>query len=400
MAGEGMTRRGLSVAIIGGGIGGLSAALSLLRTGCDVHVFEQAQTLTAVGAGIQISPNASRILRRLIPPAKLEEHAVRPIAVHQQRWDDGRTLQRIPLAPADEAIFGAPYYTFHRADLVTALASAISPGCLRLGHRFVAFAHHDDCIEVSFDNGGRIKVDMVVGADGIHSAVRGALFGLQEARFTGCIAYRGVVPAERLVHLKLEMTSNIWLGPGKHFVHYFVAGGHLVNFVAVEERDTWRRESWTDRGNVADLASAFAGWHSQVREIIAGAEETFIWALFDRAPLAHWSAGPVTLLGDACHAMLPFMGQGAAQAIEDGATLAACVADMGDRSVPDVLRRYELLRSPRTTRLQQMSYANKTLFHLADGAPQQQRDLEMARWDGQVGSFDWLFGHDAEIVAA
>jgi salicylate hydroxylase len=400
MAGEAMTRKGLSVAIVGGGIGGLSAALSLLRAGCDVHVFEQAPTLTAVGAGIQISPNASRILRRLIPAARLDEHAVRPIAVHQRRWDDGRTLQRIPLAPADETMFGAPYYTFHRADLVAALASAISPDRLHLGHRFLSVANQHDRVELCFDNGTRIEVDMVVGADGIHSAVRGALFGLQEARFTGCIAYRGGVPAERLTHLKLEVTSNIWLGPGKHFVHYFVAGGRLVNFVAVEERDTWRRESWTDRGNIADLASAFADWHSQVREIIAGAQETFIWALFDRAPLARWSAGPVTLLGDACHAMLPFMGQGAAQAIEDGATLAACVADMGDRGVPHVLRRYETLRLPRTTRLQQMSYANKTLFHLPDGARQQQRDVEMARRTGQVGSFEWLFGHDAEIVEA
>ena len=185
-----------------------------------------------------------------------------------------------------------------------------------------------------------------MGADGIHSLVRRVAVGPERPRFTGCAAYRGLVAADRLRHLGLEVTAQVWMGPGRHFVHYFVASRALVNFVAIVEQDTWTRESWTDRGEIADALAAFDGWHPHVRDIIGAVDETFIWALFDRAPLARWSAGRVTLLGDACHAMLPFMAQGAAQAIEDGATLAACLAEPG----PDVaaaLRRYEELRLPR-----------------------------------------------------
>jgi salicylate hydroxylase len=182
-------------------------------------------------------------------------------------------------------------------------------------------------------------------------------------------------------------------------VHYFVAGGRRISFAAIDETSSWTRESWTDRGRIGDAVAAFAEWHSQVRAIISAADEAFIWALFDRAPLARWSVGRVTLLGDSCHAMLPFMAQGAAQAIEDSAALAACLVDIGDRSVADTLRRYEASRLPRTTRLQEMSYANKTRFHLADGPLQQQRDARMAsRGDGSLGTFDWLFGHDAAIL--
>jgi salicylate hydroxylase len=394
-----MASRGLSVAIVGGGIGGLSAALSLLRVGFDVHVFEQTSAFVEAGAGVQISPNASRILRRLIPPATLDEQAVRPLAVHQRRWDDGRTLQRTALGSAVEAAFGAPYYTFHRADLLAALAGALPPGRVHLAHRFVGVTQSDDRVGVNFENGERIEVDVLVGADGVHSAVRGAVLGQQQARFTGCVAYRGLVPAERVSHLDLEVTSSIWLGPGRHFVHYFVTGGRLVNFVAVEERSSWTRESWTDRGEIADAEAAFADWHGQVRAILSAVDEIFIWALFDRTPLARWSVGQVTLLGDACHAMLPFMGQGAGQSIEDGATLAACLADRGERSVAEALRRYEALRLPRTSRLQEMSYANKTRFHLSDGARQQERDAEMAsQGDGLIGAFKWLYGHDADVL--
>src|SRR5512145_2411437 len=319
----------LSVAVIGGGIGGLAAALALRAAGIDAQAFEQAPVLAEVGAGIQISPNASRLLRRLGLADALEQRGVRPVAVHQRRWQDARTLQRAPLGDAVEAAFGAPYYHFHRADLLEALAGALPPGAIHLAHRLTGFVDHGDRVEAAFDNGARAVADALVGADGIHSTVRAALFGPERPRFTGCIAYRGLVPAERLAHLGLEIVSSNWMGPGGHFVHYFVAGRRLVNFVAVNERETWTRESWTDRGQVADALAAFDGWHPQVRAIIGAVDETFIWALFDRLPLERWSVGRVTLLGDACHAMLPFMAQGAAQAIEDGATLAACLVEGG-----------------------------------------------------------------------
>jgi salicylate hydroxylase len=231
--------------------------------------------------------------------------------------------------------------------------------------------------------------------------VRGLLFGRERPRFTGCVAYRGLVPVERLRDLALEVTAQVWMGPGRHFVHYFVRDRSLVNFVAIVEQDTWTRESWTDRGDLADALAAFEGWHPHVRAILSAVDETFIWALFDRAPMPRWSVGRVTLLGDACHAMLPFMAQGAAQAIEDGATLAACLARAGS-DIPGALRRYERQRIARTSRLQAMSAGNKTRFHLPDGPEQLERDARKAAGstDWSFDAVAWIYEHDAGVVDA
>ena len=295
---------------------------------------------------------------------------VRPLAFHQRRWDDGRTLLRAPLGDAVVEAFGFPHYQTHRADLLATLVGRPAGG---------APARRAPVPEPArprrpgrgrrSTNGATADVDVLVGADGIHSDVRAALFGPEDPVFTGCAAYRGLVPAERLRHLELEVTAQIWMGPGAHFVHYFVQQRRLVNFVAIFDQDTWTRESWTDRGEVADALAAFEGWHPQVQAIIGAVDETFIWALFDRPPLPRWSSGRVTLLGDACHPMLPFMAQGAAQGLEDGATLTACLEHDG----PDVPRRCaatSALRLPRASRIQAMSSENKTRFHLPDGPEQ------------------------------
>lgn len=396
-----MVESRLSVGVVGGGIGGLTAALCLLDAGLDVRVYEQAARLAEVGAGVQVSPNASRVLHRLGLAGPLAATGVKPLAWHQRRWDDGRTLLRAPLAEALEATYGFPHYQMHRADLLAALAAAVPAGRVHLGHRLVGLDDRPDGVRARFANGQRARFDVLVGADGIHSTVRRALFGAEDARFTGCVAYRSVVPADRLRHLDLEVTAQLWLGPGRHFVHYFIRGRQLVNFVAVVEHDEWTRESWTDRGEVADALAAFAGWHPQVRRIIGAAEETYVWALFDRPPLPRWSAGRVTLLGDAGHAMLPFMAQGAAQAIEDGAALGACLRQLGPAagagSVAAALRRYEQARLPRTARLQAMSAGNKTRFHLPDGPDQRHRDGQLAA-GSEAWSFNalgWLYEHDA-----
>jgi salicylate hydroxylase len=388
-----------SVAVIGGGIGGLTAALPLLRAGFDVDVYERAGQLTEVGAGVQISPNASRVLHGLGLADELARTGVKPLAWHQRRWDDGRTLLRSPLAEPLEATFGYPHYQMHRADLLAALASAIPAERVHLGHRLIDVIDHGDRVEGRFANGTRVDADVLIGADGIHSVVREVLFGPDEPRFTGCVAYRGLVPAQRLRELRLEVTAQVWMGPERHFVHYFVSQRTMVNFVAIIEQDTWASESWTARGDVAAALAAFDGWHPQVRTILGSVDETFIWGLFDRPPLERWSAGRVTLLGDACHPMLPFMAQGAAQAIEDGATLTACLAG-GDADVPAALRRYEQVRRPRASRLQAMSTANKTRFHLPDGPLQAERDALMAT-ESTDWSFDavaWIYEHDATVV--
>jgi salicylate hydroxylase len=256
---------------------------------------------------------------------------------------------------------------------------------------------HGNRVEAQFENGNRITVDALVGADGIHSAVRRILFGGENPQFTGCVAYRGLVAADILAHLKLPVEFQVWMGPGKHFVHYFVRSGRLVNFVAIVEQDSWTRESWTEKADVADVLAAFEGWHPQVRSILEAVDEAFIWGLFDRPSMKSWSAGAVTLLGDACHPMLPFMAQGAAQAMEDGAALAACLAKNDGRSIPEALRFYESVRLPRASRVQAASRENKTRFHLPDGPQQRERDalLGNAATDWFLKAIAWVYGHDA-----
>jgi salicylate hydroxylase len=401
-AGSGTTcsigREQLSVSVIGGGIGGLAAALSLLQAGFDVHVYERARELSEVGAGIQVSPNASRVLHGLGLGDELARMGVRPLAFHQRRWDDGRTLLRAPLGDTMVEAFGFPHYQTHRADLLASLVEALPADRLHVGHRFERLEDRGDRVEAHFANGATVEVDVLVGADGIHSDVRTALFGPAEPVFTGCAAYRGLVPAERLRHLDLEVTAQIWMGPAAHFVHYFVQRKRLVNFVAVVEQDSWTGEPWTDRGELADALAAFAGWHPQVREIIGAVDETFIWALFDRPPLPRWTKGRATLLGDACHPMLPFMAQGAAQGLEDGATLTACLLHHAD--VPRALQRYERLRLPRATKIQAMSTENKHRFHLPDGPEQEERDARMASGstDFAVKAVGWIYAHDARAA--
>jgi salicylate hydroxylase len=395
-----MASKGISVVIIGGGIGGLCAALSLLRAGIDAHVYEQADAFVEAGAGIQISPNASRILHRIGLAGALAESAVAATALHQRHWQDGRTLLSSPLANVMDAAFGAPHYQMHRADLLRILEQEVPAANLHLGHRMTTLVERGGHVEVEFANGERVVADAVVGADGIHSTARRALFGAEDPRFTGCACYRGLIPAERLTHLALPSTVQVWMGPGKHFVHYFVRGGRLVNFVAVVEQEAWTRESWTDRVGMAEARQAFDGWHPQVRDMLEAIDDTYIWALFDRRPMARWSVGRATLLGDACHPMLPFMAQGASQAIEDGATLSACLAIAG-QDVADALRRYERLRLPRTARVQDLSAENKRRFHLPDGPDQSERDAELARGttDWSLEAVRWLYGHDAQALA-
>jgi salicylate hydroxylase len=383
------------VAVIGGGIGGLGAALSLFRAGFDVQVYEQAHALREVGAGIQVSPNASRVLHGLGLADKLAELGVRPGAHHQRRWDDGRTLLKTPLGDAVIKAFGFPHYQSHRADVLSMLINAFPSERLHIGHRLVAFTDRGDCVNAEFKNGKRITTDALIGADGIHSTVRELLFGPANPHFTGCLAYRGLIPVERVKHLNVEVNAQRWMGPGKHIVVYYVAAKRLLNFVGIVEQNTWTGESWTDRGDVKDLRAAFADWDPNLRTIIETIDETFIWGLFDRMPLPRWSVDRVTLLGDAAHPMLPFMAQGAAQALEDGVSLTTCLSKIGD--IAAAFAGYEKLRLPRTSRIQTMSAANKTRLHLPDGPAQQERDEKMAAGTTypSIKAMAWIYNYDA-----
>ncbi|WP_315834745.1 FAD-dependent monooxygenase [Bradyrhizobium prioriisuperbiae] len=387
---------GLKVTVVGGGIGGTAAALALLRAGCDVHVYEQVVNKTEVGAGIQLSPNATRLLHRYGLADALRNRAVRPLGIEIRRWDDGRILGREDLGDAAENAYGAPYYHFHRADLLSVLTAALPAERLHGGRRCIDVSQTATGARAVFDDGSVIDSDVVVGADGIHSAVRKSLFGDERPRFSGNVAYRGLAPVERLAHLNLKHQTTNWMGPGGHFVHYFVSGGRYMNFVAVTEQDNWDRESWNDRGDIAEAKRYYSGWHPQVHEILGAVDETFKWALFDRTPLASWSVGRVTLLGDACHPMLPYLAQGAAQSIEDGATLARCLTDIASSDVERALVTYETWRKPRTAAIQLAARGNSTSFHLPDGAEQQKRDAQMAAWSGLSPRRASIFGFDAE----
>ena len=390
-----MAHKDVEIAVVGGGIGGLAAAINLLQAGFDVHIFEQARAMREVGAGLQVSPNASRVLHRLGLADELAKLGVRPLAFHQRRWEDGRTLLKTPLADAVVSAFGYPHYQSHRGDVLSMLVNAFPSDRLHTGHRLTSFTERGDRVDAEFENGSHITAKALIGADGIHSTVCRLLFGSGQPRFTGCVAYRGLIPVERVKHLDIEVTAQIWLGAGKHIIVYYVAGKRLVNFVVNIEQDSWTGESWTDRGDVNDLRNGFANWDPKLRAIIDAIDETFIWGLFDRAPLQHWSVGRVTLLGDSCHPMLPYIAQGAAQALEDGATLTACLKKYPD--VAEALRRYEALRLPRATHIQSMATANKTRFHLPDGPAQCERDAKMAKGgtDWSISAIAWIYGYDS-----
>ncbi len=383
----------MRIAVVGGGIGGLAAAASLRAVGLDdVVVFEQSGTLGEVGAGIQLSPNATRLLLRLGLGDALDAVAVRPTHVEQRRWADGALLATMPLGEGVADAFGAPYLHVHRADLVDLLRTAVPPSCVRLGARVVGATPEGD---VTLADGTTERFHAVVGADGIHSAVRGAIGAVDRPRFSGNVAYRGLLPADAVADLGVTHTSSLWMGPDAHLVHYFLRRGDLFNIVAIVADQTWAEESWTAPGDVGALLDAFDGWHPTVRAMLGRLRAVHRWALHDRDPLPAWSAGCVTLLGDACHPMLPYLAQGGAQAIEDAACLAVGLAtSSGD--VPAALARYEELRRPRTSRVQGGARQASVTYHLHDGPEQAARDAALAApLASPWGRIAWLYGHDA-----
>lgn len=368
------------VVVAGGGIGGLAAALCLARAGVETVLLEQAPAFAEVGAGVQLTPNASRILHRLGLGRRLAACASQPTGIEYRHW---RTGQRVARWVFDGrwAAAGAPYYQLHRADLLRVLASAVAraPGvALRLGARVVGFSANGGGVRVVLAGGSEpVAGAALIGADGIHSTVRGQLFGNAVPRSTGLAAWRALVPAARLPSGCVRPWATVWWGPRRHFVHYPVRGGELVNCVGVARLSGPGEvsESWSQRGQAQELEEHFAGWHRGVRALTdaVAPESLHKWALLDRPPLRRWGTGSATLLGDAAHPMLPFVAQGAAMAVEDAAVLAASVAGgadagAGDAAVATALRRYEASRLPRTARVQRLARGNARLFHLVGAA--------------------------------
>jgi salicylate hydroxylase len=389
--------RAIRVAIVGGGIGGLAAALFLRRAGLhDVAVFEQAPELREIGAGIQVAPNAVRLLRRLSLADALAEVAVRLEGGWEfRRWEDGRVLFSQPLGEEAEQRFGEPYYVVHRGHLLDLLRAAVPAEWIRLHHRCTAIAQEGDTVVLEFENGASARADALIGADGIHSVVHDAILAPERATFSGLSAYRALVPAAEAPEVAHRPVTTLWLGPDRHLVHYPVSAGREINLVSCNPAGDWRDESWTAAARVEDLAAEFAGWDERVQQLIAGVTETRQYAFYDREPLAHWTRGRVALMGDAAHPMMPFLAQGASQAIEDAAVLAGCLRDATAGSVAPALARYETLRRERASKVQLASRESRRHHHLADGEEQRRRDATMSGED-PVGHNAWIYGHDVE----
>ena len=395
-----------SVLIAGGGIGGLTAALCLAKAGFEVALFEQAAEFGEIGAGIQLSPNCTRVLHHLGLEGALRACAFLPEGTEFRAWNSGRVIGASALGQTVQDRYGFPYYHIHRGDLLRVLVEAAegSPAIeLNTASEVTGF-EQDGRVRVAVRRTGGIpsegaiavegvhEGDALIGADGIHSAIRAQLFGDDAPQFTGNVAWRALVPAQRLPAGLVRPMSTVWWGPRKHFVHYYLRSGTLVNCVCVVEKTGWEVESWTERGELAELKSDFAGWHEDIQALIDNMNPDFLfkWALHDRPPLPLWGKDAVTLLGDACHPTLPFMAQGAAMAIEDAAVLAGCLASSD--VVTAGLQRYESLRRKRTARIQIGSRRNAKLFHLT-GIKAWLRNRAAKQASGRT--MDGLFRYDA-----
>ena len=386
----------MDLIIIGAGLGGLTAAAALLQRGHRVRVFEQAATLSEVGAGIQMSANAMKVLDSLGLRARLEPSAVRPQAFEFRRFDSGELLHRLPLGAQHEQRHGAPYLQIHRSDLHAALQQAVralDPAAITLNARARSVADEGDAVRVDFDGHAPARGELVIGADGIKSLVRRHILGDDAPVFTGQLAWRCTVPTERIAPaLRTAIVSTIWCGPRNHAVMYYLRGGELLNFVGcVERTEAADEESWTARRPWAELDADYRGWHPQVRAVIdqVDRDQCFRWTLNHRQPSLRWSAARMTMLGDAVHATLPYMAQGAAMAIEDAAVLARALELPG--ALAERLRRYEAHRAPRTARVVRESVKSGELYHIGDAPTMRQAfiDRDIAR-----SRNEWLYPYD------
>ena len=390
-----MSLAGLEVVVVGAGIGGLAAAVALAGRGARVRVIEQAPALGEVGAGLQIGPNGVAVLAALgLAPAAAAVASV-PEAVELRDHRDARLVVRLPLGDAFVARYGHPYWQLHRADLLALLADAAAQAGVEVvtGARVEAVAAEGQGVRVETDGGG-YQAAVAVAADGLRSAVRAAHLAGRPPRFTGHVAWRALVPADRVD--APPGATQVTLAPGRHTVSYPLRGGRVVNLVAIEERSAWQPEGWATEDDPANLRRAFAAWPGAAGALLAAVDQCFLWGLFDHPPLPAWTIGRIALLGDACHPMLPFLAQGATMALEDAWVL----ADALDRAPsPEAgLAAYAARRLPRATRVQRAAAGAGRLYHLRPGlAGAAHLGLRLT---GPVGPalltrrFDWLYGHD------
>ncbi len=390
------------ILIAGGGIGGMAAALALINRGHKVDVYEQAAELKEFGAGVQISPNGTRALHALGVLDKLRRLSCDTAGKEVRLWNTGRTWKLFDLGAEAIERYGFPYITVFRPDLLQVLVDAIlarRPDAIHLGRRAVGVMQSGGGVTLRFEDGGAATGDALIGADGIHSVIRRELFGGDNPRFFGMIAWRGVIPIERVPpHISRDKATN-WIGVGGHVVHYPLRAGRLMNFVGIQERADWQVESWTVQGTAQECANDHAGWHKDVQALIAASPSLFKWALMGRDPLPQWTVGRVTLLGDACHPTLPMLAQGAVMAIEDAVILGRCFDKYHD--VAAALARYQDARIAVTARKVDGANDNAKRFHNPALATEQEAAAYVEReWsrDAIIRRYEWIFTYNVDAV--
>jgi salicylate hydroxylase len=389
----------LKVIVVGAGLGGLTAAASLHRRGIEAVVLEQASQLGEIGAGVQLAPNALKVLRALGLERRAAELGFEPNAHVVRNWKTADVLAYTPYKGVLRDVFGADYFGYHRADLHELLRSVVPAGAIRLGARCTGVREEAGRAIVQLADGSRLEADAVIGADGIHSAVRGSLFGQAAPRFTGNACWRGMTPASALPPGLISPDMTVWFGPGASVVHYYIRGGTIINWMAAFESDEWAEESWTAEGTREEAVARFADWHPTVVSLVSQSDRYLKWGLFDRDPLPQWSKGRITLMGDACHPMLPYLAQGACMALEDGYAVAEALFK-GSADVVGALQAYEQARRERTARVQLLARTRSIENHLKDEASLRARDERFARIREQAASgnhaygIEWIYEHD------
>lgn len=392
----------MKIAIIGGGIGGTSAAYALLRQGHEVEVFEQAPAFGEVGAGVQITPNAVKAIKGLGLYDKFKAMAFFPKAVVGRNWKTAQENFRIDLGQEFRDHYDAPFIHVHRADLLDLFVNELPARICHFNKTCTGVSTEGDRAVATFADGTSHEADLIVGADGVRSVVRRTLFGDGDLRWTGHQAYRALVPTGGVVDY-VNPDSTFWMGPNAHVVTYYVKGGDMVNIVAVTEAEEWVAESWSTKASRDEMLADFQGWDASLEELFSHVEDVYNWGLFDRDPMTTWTKCRVTLLGDACHPMLPFLSQGAAMAIEDGFVLGEALG-LFPGSLDRALAAYEAERLPRTSRVQLEARERGRTYHLPTEEEMAARDAEYARRQKEdprtTGiNTDWVYDYDPRSFA-
>ena len=387
----------MNIIIVGAGIGGLVSALCLNKKGYKVEIYEQVEALSELGAGVQLSPNATRVLNYLDLFEDLEPYIFEPNSFQFLNYSSGKIIIERKLGEAIKKDFNSPNYDIHRADLQKVLLDKIEAENIDIhtNMKVTSVGNNKNSAFIEVEE-KKIEADLIIGADGIHSKVSDSLFGKKEIIFTGNVAWRMLIPIDLLPKNLILPNTTVWLGPNKHFVTYHVNGGKNLNCVCLVEQDGWLNESWSEKGDIEELKKIYKGWNKKIGALLEHVDPNTLyrWALHDRPPMKQWSKGRILVLGDAAHPMLPFLAQGAAMAIEDGAVLANCIDNFDD--IDEALNQFEKIRKPRTSYVQSAARRNAKVLHLS-GLAAILRNLVM----GYVGNkiFNKLYSYDALSIA-